>query len=185
MTIFDWIVMSVAAVLVLEGVFKGAVRLAFGLAGLLLGYLYAGRAAGALARAVPLLPQRVSHPLMTVLGFLAIFACLVIAGIVVHKLVKAAGLGLFNRLLGAVLGFLLACYLAAGLVVLAPGISSAFQHRVSESPVVRTLSACALFMDVLVPPRPMPRAIVPAPAPVHARPPGAESAPRHGVKTPS
>lgn len=174
MTIWDYLLLAVTAALVLEGLFKGAVRLAFGLAGLILGYLYAGHVASHLGDALTFIPRNAREPAAVIVGFILIFAASVVLGIVIHKLVKAAGLGCVNRVLGAVLGFLFSLYIAGGLMRMSATLSPTLHESVSRAPVVRLMSGWAFGLRALLPePRPHPQAPRPpeppaAPRPAHA-----------------
>ncbi len=151
MTVWDYLLLAVTAALVLEGLFKGAVRLAFGLAGLFLGYLYAGYVASRIGNLLTFLPQNARGPAAIVAGFLLILTAAVFAGIMINKLVKAAGLGCLNRVLGAVLGFLFALYLAGGLVRMSASLSPSLHESMARGPVVRLMSGWAFGLKALLP----------------------------------
>jgi len=150
-TLWDWIAVAVTAALVLEGVLKGAIRLAFGLAGLLAGFLYAGRVVPALLPYMESVPRNVRGPLAGFAGFLLILALFVAGGILLHKLAHAAGLGILNRLLGAVLGLAVAAYLAGGAAGLARIYAPSIHGSLEKSPVFSILGRGALFLGMLVP----------------------------------
>ena len=152
MTVWDILILAVTLALVVEGTWKGAVRLGFGLAGLLVGYLYAGYAADAAARHLAFLVEHLRRPVAVIAGFLVIFTLFVLAGAVVSRLVKAAGLGCVNRVLGATLGLVTAIYLAGGLVHLSSRLSPDYPARLTAGPVVRLMSEWAVGMEALIPP---------------------------------
>lgn len=119
MNTFDVVLLALACVLVLFGVFKGLVRILFGVAALVAAFALAARyhegVAGWLAGwEIGLEPRRL-------IAYLAIFVGVLLAGGLAgwlgRKLVKAAMLGWADRLGGAALGLLAAALLAA-LVVL-------------------------------------------------------------------
>lgn len=171
MTIWDYLLLAVTAALVLEGLFKGAVRLAFGLAGLFTGYLYAGYVGSRLGELLTFIPRGARGPVAVIAGFILILAAAVLLGIVVHKLVKGAGLGCLNRVLGAVLGFLFSLYLAGGLVRMSATLSPGLHESVSRGPVVRLMSGWAFGLRMLLPDHTrVPSVPGPAPAPTGPRP---------------
>ncbi len=163
MTLWDWITIAVAGALVVEGILKGAIRLACGLAGLLLGFLYAGRAVPFLISYMEAIPAHIRGPLAGIAGFVLILAGFVIAGIFLSKLIHAAGLGILNRLLGAVLGLAVAAYIAGGALGLARLYSSDLEEKLEASPVFSTLSGGALFLRYIVPP---PESLLPDESPL-------------------
>lgn len=168
MAIWDWAVLILAVLLLLEGLFKGAVRLAFGLAGLVFGYLYAGLLGVRVSSILGFIPEAARGAVAIFTGFVIIFAAGVFTGLFINKLVKYAGLGLLNRLAGAVLGLLLALYLAGGLVMLSTWISPAFHRRLAKGPVTGFVEDWAVGLGALLPQR---VTALPAPSP-NAPPPG-------------
>lgn len=129
MTWFDYGVLLVIAVSVALGGWRGFVREAFALAGwvaaAVLGILFA-KPLGALAFGF------VTEPFArAVLAFLVIFLSVLIgtglAGLLVAKAVHAAGMGLSDRMLGAVFGVARG-FVMVLLVVLAAGLTSVPQE---------------------------------------------------------
>ncbi len=151
MTWLDVFFIVLAVALVANGVWKGGVRMAFGLLSLVAAYLFAGYAAAPLASRLPFLPEAFRHAAAVTAGFLLIFTAGVLAGMLASKLVNAAGLSPLNRALGALLGFVICAYLAGGLVRVAPRLAPGFQETVQQSSVVKTLASCALFTESLLP----------------------------------
>lgn len=104
MTAFDIIALSVLGLTVAMGFWKGLAAQVFGLAGLVVGYVLSVRfyrdAAG-------LLPD-INPGTAKIAGFLVIFISCIIAafilGRLLGKLLKIAGLGWANRLMGGMLG---------------------------------------------------------------------------------
>jgi hypothetical protein len=162
MTPWDWLVLAIGAALVFEGAWKGAIRLAFGLAGLVAGFLYAGHAADCLAGTLSCAAANLRRPLALVVGFVVILASFVLVGILMSRLAKAAGLSCLNRVAGMVLGFVVAVYLCAGMIRVADRLSPGLGERMAEGPVVRLMQSWAFGMEALVPTRPQPQ---PSPAP--------------------
>lgn len=146
-----------------RGLLKGVLRLAFGLAGLLAGYLYAGWAAEFVSGWIPLASEGARRGVAAVAGFIGILLAFVLAGILASKLAKAVGLSLLNRVLGAALGFALAVYLAGVAVRLADRLSPGLGGRMSRGPVVAALSEWALGLEAIIPE--LPRTGVPRQAP--------------------
>ncbi len=169
MTLWDILLLALTLALVVEGIWKGAVRLGFGLAGLLAGYLYAGYAAGSAARYLTFFVERLRRPVALTAGFLIIFTVFVLAGAIVHRLVKASGLGCVNRVLGAILGVVAAIYLAGGTVRLADRLSPGYAKVLTRGPVVRLMSEWAVGLEALLPLRALPPPLESNPVPAKAR----------------
>lgn len=150
MTLWDILALAVTVALVLEGLFRGAVRLGFGLAGLILGYLVAGRVAPILAKEMGFVPGAARYYVAACLGFGLVVLGAVLLGMLVHHLVKAVGLSLPNRVLGAFLGLAVACYLAGGLEAVVRNRSPRASRELSRSPVFSLLARGALFLEDLM-----------------------------------
>jgi hypothetical protein len=154
MTFWDVLLLVLALALVVEGLMKGAVRLGFGLAGLVAGFLYAGYLADRAAGYLTFLVEHLRRPVALAAGFFLIFTVFVLVGAIVHSVVKKSGLGCVNRVLGAVLGLVAALYVAGGLVHIAGRLSPDFAAKVTAGPVVRLMAEWALGMESLIPPLP-------------------------------
>ena len=150
MTLWDILAIAVALAHVLEGLFKGAVRLAFGLGGLILGYFFAGRIAPLLAKEMGFVPGAMRFYMAVALGFGLVVLAAVLLGYLVHRLVKAVGLSLPNRVLGAFLGLAVACYLAGGLDHYAKAHSPKLSGELTRSPIFGVLARGALFLEELI-----------------------------------
>jgi membrane protein required for colicin V production len=172
LTLWDLLFIAVGAALVIEGLLKGALRLAFGLAGLLAGYLYAGWAADYVSAWIPLGSQTARSGVAMVAGFIIILLAFVLAGHLAGKLAKAAGLSCLNRVLGAALGFVLAVYLTGVSVRLADRLSPGLGERMSRGAVVSTLSEWALGLEEMIPRMPLP-------APSHKKRPQSTAPEKH------
>jgi membrane protein required for colicin V production len=124
MTWFDYAVLAVLAVSILIGIWRGLVREAFSLAG----WVAACIAALALApEAGQLLPATFATPftrgvIAGVVIFLAVLIVSGIAGLLVAKALRLAGLGLADRTLGALFGFARGALIAL-IVVAAAGLT--------------------------------------------------------------
>lgn len=162
MTFWDILLLVLSLALVVEGLWKGAVRLGFGLAGLVAGYLYTGYLADRAAGYLTFLVEHLRRPVALAAGFFLIFTVFVLVGAIVHSVVKKSGLGCVNRVLGAVLGLVASLYVAGGLVHIAGRMSPDFAAKVTAGPVVRLMADWALGMEALIPSPPAHR---PAPPP--------------------
>jgi len=126
MTWFDYVVFAILALSAVIGIARGFVREVFALAGWIaaaaLAVLFASQAA-------TLMPVSFATPLVrTVIAFMVLFLGVLIfagiAGAFTARLLRAAGLGIADRTLGAVFGvargalIVLAAVLAAGLTAL-------------------------------------------------------------------
>jgi membrane protein required for colicin V production len=108
MTLADWIIVGVILASVIEAAIAGFFQVAFGIAGLVLGYLFATWhyqwAAGWYSKYLK------SPEVAQIAGFLTILIALtILAGIlgrIARWLVKKSGLSFVDRSLGALLGFL-------------------------------------------------------------------------------
>jgi membrane protein required for colicin V production len=107
MSVADWAILAVILVSVVSAASQGFFHEAFGIAGLVIGYLLAAWQYHRLAEWFA--PHLKSPWLGDIAGFLIIFlAVLILAGLVgrlVRWAVKEAGLSWFDRLLGGALGF--------------------------------------------------------------------------------
>jgi membrane protein required for colicin V production len=102
----DWIILAVIAVSVAQSAMEGFFHEAFGLAGLVFGYILA---AWRYQRVADWLAPHVKSPwLGDIAGFLIIFLAVVIVAGILGRLarwaVKEVGLSFFDRMLGAALG---------------------------------------------------------------------------------
>jgi membrane protein required for colicin V production len=104
--IADWIILLVILISVIQAASSGFFQEAFGLAGLMFGYLIAAWQFGNLAGHFA--PYMSSHWLGEIVAFLALFiGVMILAGVlgkIVRWIVKEAGLSVVDRFLGGVLG---------------------------------------------------------------------------------
>jgi membrane protein required for colicin V production len=115
----DWIILLVLLVSIVQAASSGFFQEAFGIAGLVFGYLIAAwqyrRLAGHFAAYIT------SEWLGQIVAFLAIFlGVMLLAGIlgkIVRWIIKEAGLSVVDRFFGAVLGLLRGCLLIAIVLV--------------------------------------------------------------------
>jgi membrane protein required for colicin V production len=125
MTLFDLAVLVVVGLSVLLSVIRGLVREVLALAAWVVAFLAANLLAGVVATWLPDAIPSVELQLLA--GFVCVFVVVLIAmsvlAIMVSKLVKSAGLGLEDRLLGGVFGFARGL-LVVMIVVLLAGLTS-------------------------------------------------------------
>ena len=119
MNIADWIVLLALVLSVVQAASSGFFQEAFGIAGLVFGYLIAAWQYRHLAGHFE--PYISSHWLGEIVAFLAIFfGVMILAGVlgkIVRWIVKEAGLNLVDRFLGGVLGLVRGCLLVAIVLV--------------------------------------------------------------------
>jgi membrane protein required for colicin V production len=108
MTAADWVIVVVIIMSVIQAAISGFFHEAFGIAGLVFGYLLAAWNYQRLAARFA--PHLKSEWLGEIAAFLIIFLAVVIlagiAGRITRHIVKEAGLGFFDRILGGALGLL-------------------------------------------------------------------------------
>jgi membrane protein required for colicin V production len=126
MTLFDYAVLAIVGFSVLLGVIRGFVREVIALAGWVIAFVVASVYGGAVA---PLLAQQIPEENWRVLAavaavFVVVLVVVNMVALMASKLIKSAGLGVEDRLLGSVFGLargvlvVLALVLGAGLTVL-------------------------------------------------------------------
>jgi membrane protein required for colicin V production len=144
MTWLDYAVLGVTAVSVLWGTWRGLVREVISLAGWVIAFLAANLFAGPLGEA---LPAAIRGPELRLLAaFIGIFllslAVTSLAALLLSRLVKAAGLGGLDRVLGAAFGLGRAAVIVIAFALLA-GLTS-----LPRSPAW-TRSLCGKFLAQL------------------------------------
>ena len=117
---FDLLILLSAALLVLFGAYRGLVRIALGLGGLVVGLILALRWEGAVSRWVrPLVDSDLWAPLLAFVGVVvAVVLAFLVASWTLRHLLRAAHLIWLDRLLGAAAGLVCASLLAGALAVL-------------------------------------------------------------------
>ena len=126
MTLFDYAVLAIVGFSVLLGVIRGFVREVIALASWVIAFVVASVYGGAVA---PLLAQQIPDENWRVLAavaavFVVVLVVVNMVALMASKLIKSAGLGVEDRLLGSVFGLArgvlvaLALVLGAGLTVL-------------------------------------------------------------------
>lgn len=125
MTWIDYLALLVIGFSVLLSFWRGAVREIFSLAGWVIAYF---AAVGFADDVAPLMPRLIAAENLRLLAaYIVVFALCALAvsllGIVLSALLKAIGLGAFDRLLGAGVGFLRGLLFTL-MLVLAAGLTS-------------------------------------------------------------
>lgn len=120
MTAFDYAVLAIIGLSVIISVWRGAIREVLAIASWVLAFLAAQAYAPSVAR---YLPDAIANPSLRMLaGFLCVFvAVLLLTGIVAiasAKLIRAVGLGPFDRGLGAIFGLVRGILVVLTLVLL-------------------------------------------------------------------
>ncbi len=132
MTWFDYAVVSIVGLSVLLAVFRGVVREITALAGWVAALILSGVFAQELAQWLPL---SLSHLLRAVIAYLIIFLGVLLlsglAGLLLAKLFRAAGLGFTDRVIGALFG------LARGAVIVFIGVMFAGLTSLPKEPFWR------------------------------------------------
>lgn len=105
MTWLDWVLLLALAFSIISGLMRGLIKTVFGLAGLVVGLLLAGKFYAVLAPSLSFIPQ---ENLARIAAFVIIVAVVgIIAsvlGAIFKKIADLMALGLFDRLGGGVLG---------------------------------------------------------------------------------
>jgi membrane protein required for colicin V production len=118
-TVADWIILVVLIISMIQAASSGFFQEAFGIAGLVFGYLIASWEYYRLAQYFA--PYLKSEWVGEITGFLIIFfAVMILAGVagrIARWAVKEAGLSVFDRILGAALGLLRGCLVVAVVLV--------------------------------------------------------------------
>ena len=125
----DWVLLAVVLASIIQAVRAGFLREAFGLAGLVLGYLLAAWKYGSLAGWLESFLK--SQAFSEVAGFLAIFLGVTIlasiAGRVARWAAKESGLSFVDRILGGVLGLVRGCLIVIVVLMAMTAFSPASQ----------------------------------------------------------
>jgi len=137
MTLFDIAVIAIVGLSVLLSVIRGLVREVLALAAWVVAFVAANLLAGSVA---PSMPESLpTEELRLLAGFACVFLGVLIAmsllAILVSKLVKSAGLGLEDRMLGAAFGLARGLLLVMILVLLA-GLTSLPRQAVWRNAVL-------------------------------------------------
>ena len=155
MTWLDIAIVGVLAVSVAWGIWRGFIREVISLAGWVLAFLAANAVAGPLGDA---LPTSISSPEVRVLAaFLVVFiftlSLATLAGLLLSRLLQAAGLGGLDRTLGGLFGLARGAVILLALTV-AAGLTAAPRHPLwKESVGAGMLMRTVLQLKPWLPPR--------------------------------
>ena len=153
MTWLDYAVFGVLIVSMVWSALRGVVREIISLAGWVMAFLAASLFAGPLALALPaMIPGEAMRVLV---AYIAVFAVVLLiaglTGLLLSKLVKFAGLGAADRLLGALFGLARGAVLVLVLALMA-GLTSVPRQPVWKDSVVgEPLAAVALTLKPWLP----------------------------------
>lgn len=135
MTALDWVLVVLWGGVALSGFWKGAVRLVFGLGGLVVG-VWLALAVGAdlaIALGAHVEPHWIAAALGRVIPVLSALLLFGLAGWGIDRTLKAMHLSWLNRLLGAGLAAVVGAVLLGVLLVMSLGISPAWAEMCRES----------------------------------------------------
>ncbi len=121
MTLFDYIVLTIVGITILTGLMRGAVKEVCSFAGWLLAIYVAKTHYVSVLKFLPVgIPgEALKVAIAFFVLFLVVLLCCSLLSVLLTQLVKAAGLGGFNRLIGGLAGALRGLMLVALLVMLA------------------------------------------------------------------
>jgi membrane protein required for colicin V production len=153
MTIIDFIVLAVIVISILLGVIKGLVREVLALAAWVLAFLAANIAAPDAARLLP--AGMASEEIRLLTGFAAVFIVVLIGlsviAMMASKLVKIAGLGMVDRVLGGIFGLARGALVVLILVLLAGLTSLPRQPAWRNALLAHALEASAGYVKTWLP----------------------------------
>jgi membrane protein required for colicin V production len=147
-TIADWVIVAVIVVSVIQAVSSGFFHEAFGIAGLVFGYLLAAWNYERLAARFA--PHLKSLWLGEIAAFLIIFlAVLAIAGIagrIARHIVKEAGLSFVDRVLGGALGLLRGSLIVAVVLMSTAAFAPAWLEGSTLAPYFLVVGRAAIWV---------------------------------------
>lgn len=149
---FDIIALAVAGLSVLLGLWKGLIRQVVGLAGVMAGYMIAMHFYESVAaRYLKGFTPATGH----IIAFLCIFiACIIAASIVgwvVGRVMNIAGLGILNRIGGAVLGGAKGCFILAIAVMMLVAFLPRENGVFKSSRTIRYIQPMAQLISTVAP----------------------------------
>jgi len=107
---FDIVILCLVGVGLVKGFIDGAIRQIVALVALVLGIYLSAGAAGWLREYLTQLewfPEQLVYPASYFMGFVLIVGVILLGGYIIHKMISVTPLGLFNKILGGVLGLAL------------------------------------------------------------------------------
>lgn len=152
MNMFDLIVLVVIVLLILRGLWKGLIRQVVGLAGVVTGYMIAMHFYGPFAsRYLKGFTPATGH----IIAFLGVFiGCIIAASIVgwiIGRLMNVAGLGILNRIGGAVLGGAKGCFILAIAVMMLVAFLPRENGVFKSSRTIRYIQPMAQLISTVAP----------------------------------
>ncbi len=141
MTVLDWAFVVIFAGITLSGFWKGAVRIVFGLGGLVAG-IWLAAVAGAEAQTVVAGVVGVDWLAAVLARLLLVLACLtlcLVAGWGIEKTLEALHMGWLNRLAGALLAGVVGVVLLAVIVGVAARVSPDWDEWTEDSVLTDSL----------------------------------------------
>jgi membrane protein required for colicin V production len=153
MTAFDYAALAILGLSIILSVWRGAVRELLALASWVLAVLAAQAYSPAAAAYLPASLENVSLRMLTgfVGTFLVVLVSTALVASAISKLVRAAGLGPVDRMLGAVFG-LLRGMLVVLILVFVSGLTAAPRHPAwREAMLSAPLEAAALSVKAFLP----------------------------------
>jgi membrane protein required for colicin V production len=147
-TIADWVIVAVIVVSVIQAVSSGFFHEAFGMAGLIFGYMLAAWNYDRLAaRFAPYLKSMWLGELAAFLViFLAVMILAGIAGRIARWLVQEAGLSSVDRVLGGALGLLRGCLIVAVVAVSTAAFTPAWLQGSALAPYFLVVGRAAIWV---------------------------------------
>ena len=147
----DIVIVVVAALFGLSGLWRGAIRTAFGIAGLVLGIVLAGRYYGPFAAVLS--PGGASWAGIAAYAIILI-ATMIVAGVIgwiVAKLVDVTLLGWLDRLIGGILGVGIGLFFVAAVLAIVSRYLPGSVDTISGSALARFLMAKFPLLLALLP----------------------------------
>jgi len=150
----NWLDIAILAItipLAILGLWKGIIKAAFGLAGLIAGIVLAGRYYHPLAGSLSSSGAAWSNIAAYAIILIAIFVIASIAGWFVSHLVHTAMLGWVDRLIGFLLGAGIGCMLCAAIIAIASKYIPALEQSISQSVLAKFLLDQFPLLTALLP----------------------------------
>lgn len=163
MNSIDFGVIAIILVFLVRGIWIGFVRQLASLAGLILGYLFAGRYYEQISpRLSSIIPSPQLCFLVTyVLLFLAVFLAVLALGFVLRKVMSVSLLDWFDRLMGGIFGLVKAGVLATVLFMVISGMLTDSNSFVNGSRAAPYLTKSSGFLLSFVPDQNLHRHLLP------------------------
>lgn len=153
MTAFDYVVLAIVGLSVVVSVWRGAIRELFALVAWIAAFFAAQAYGPAVAGFLAAIIENESLRVLTgfVIVFLAVLILAALFALLMSKLVRAVGLGLADRMLGAVFGLLRGMLVVLILVLLA-GLTAVPRQQIWRDAMLSApLEAAALTVKSYLP----------------------------------